>query len=156
MPPRPRKPKLLRDGPSDARATLLLAHGAGAGMRHPFMQQLAEGLATRGVAVIRFEFPYMQKRVGTQRRPPDPQPVLLESYARAWRARSVSSACQPRQVPSSSFCWTSDGFAFIDAGRSASAKRGSTRTPNALAASASATRKAAKRRPEGRGLTPLR
>src|SRR5688572_8644997 len=45
--------------PRGARLMLVLAHGAGAGMRHPFMQAFAEALAGRGVATWRYEFPYM-------------------------------------------------------------------------------------------------
>ena len=56
---------------------LVLAHGAGAGMRSKFMEAFAEGLAARGTAVCRFEFPYMRERTATGRkRPPDPERVL--------------------------------------------------------------------------------
>ncbi len=48
--------------PSDARGLLLLAHGAGAGMRHRFMEDLAAKLAQRGIATLRYQFPYMEKR----------------------------------------------------------------------------------------------
>ncbi|HUL93161.1 MAG TPA: alpha/beta family hydrolase [Burkholderiales bacterium] len=47
--------------PADARACLVLAHGAGAGMRHPFMAAAAQGLAGRGVATLRYQFPYMER-----------------------------------------------------------------------------------------------
>ncbi|WP_420133674.1 alpha/beta family hydrolase [Rhodopseudomonas sp.] len=47
--------------PDDARAALVLAHGAGAGMTHPFMEHVATGLAEHGVATLRFQFPYMEK-----------------------------------------------------------------------------------------------
>ena len=47
--------------PADARACLVLAHGAGAGMTHRAMAATADGLAARGVAVLRYQFPYMQK-----------------------------------------------------------------------------------------------
>ena len=53
--------KTIVDAPNDARAVYVLAHGAGAGMRHAFMQAIAEGLAGRGVAVLRYEFPYMEQ-----------------------------------------------------------------------------------------------
>lgn len=49
---------LLR--PDDAFALLVLAHGAGAGMRHPFMETVARALAERGVATVRYQFPYME------------------------------------------------------------------------------------------------
>lgn len=48
----------LRPG---ARALLVLAHGAGAGMRHPFLADIAAALADRGVGVLRYEFPYMEE-----------------------------------------------------------------------------------------------
>ena len=46
--------------PDGAFACLVLAHGAGAGMTHPFMAAVAGGLAARGVATLRFNFPYME------------------------------------------------------------------------------------------------
>ncbi len=54
--------------PDDARAMLVFAHGAGAGMIHRSMQSNAEGLAARGIATLRYQFPYMErgsKRVDT-------------------------------------------------------------------------------------------
>ena len=50
---------LLR--PDSARACFVLAHGAGAGMSHPFMETVATGLAGRGIATLRYQFPYMEK-----------------------------------------------------------------------------------------------
>lgn len=47
--------------PQDAHAYLLLAHGAGAGMRHAFMDAIAAALAERGIATLRFMFPWMQR-----------------------------------------------------------------------------------------------
>jgi uncharacterized protein len=61
---------LLR--PPDARLLYVLAHGAGAGMRHHFMSDMAEALAGCGIATLRYEFPYMAARS----RRPDPPPVL--------------------------------------------------------------------------------
>jgi predicted alpha/beta-hydrolase family hydrolase len=57
--------------PPAARAALVLAHGAGAGMDHPFLAALAGALAARGVATLRFQFPSMER--GLKR--PDPPPV---------------------------------------------------------------------------------
>lgn len=72
----------LSDGPDVARATIVLAHGAGAMMDTPFMDAMAAGLADAGLRVVRFEFPYMAKRRSDgKRRAPDRKPVLLE----AWR-----------------------------------------------------------------------
>jgi len=80
-------PDLLVDGPADAALTLVLAHGAGAPMDSPFMATVAAGLAARGHRVVRFEFPYMAgRRHGGGRRPPDRQPVLLESWREALTA----------------------------------------------------------------------
>lgn len=62
-------------------ATLILAHGAGAPMDSPFMNALVERLVCRGIAVLRFEFAYMQVRRRTGvRRPPDAQPILLDCW----------------------------------------------------------------------------
>lgn len=47
--------------PADAYACYVLAHGAGAGMAHPFMAAVAEGLAERGIATLRYQFPYMER-----------------------------------------------------------------------------------------------
>lgn len=59
-----------------AGATLILAHGAGAGQSHPFMIGYARALAERGVDVVTFDFVYMQQR----RRVPDPATVLEARY----------------------------------------------------------------------------
>jgi predicted alpha/beta-hydrolase family hydrolase len=68
---------LLATGPADAPHTLLLAHGAGAPMDSPFMEDMAQGLAARGIRVLRFEFPYMARaRAGEKRGGPDRMPVL--------------------------------------------------------------------------------
>jgi uncharacterized protein len=56
--------------PPDARACYVLAHGAGAGMTHPFMGAAAEGLAARGIATLRYQFPYMERG---SRRPDTPR-----------------------------------------------------------------------------------
>jgi uncharacterized protein len=57
--------------PGHARACYVLAHGAGAGMEHPFMSAVAAGLAERGIATLRYQFPYMERRS----RRPDPPPL---------------------------------------------------------------------------------
>src|SRR2546423_14127373 len=62
----------------NARACCVLAHGAGAGMRHPFMTAIANGLAERGIAVLRYQFPYMER--GSKR--PD-APKLAHATVRA-------------------------------------------------------------------------
>jgi uncharacterized protein len=47
--------------PSNARACLVLAHGAGAGMTHKWMQAVADGLSERQIATLRYQFPYMER-----------------------------------------------------------------------------------------------
>jgi len=65
------------DGPEDAAATFLFAHGAGAPMDSGFMNRVAEGIGARGVRVVRFEFPYMaRQRSEGKRGAPDREPVL--------------------------------------------------------------------------------
>ncbi|TBV07443.1 alpha/beta family hydrolase [Stutzerimonas kirkiae] len=64
--------------------TLILAHGAGAPMDSDFMNGIAGRLANLGVAVFRFEFPYMRERRETgRRRPPNPAPQLLQAWREA-------------------------------------------------------------------------
>lgn len=72
----------LRDEPEgEVKATLILAHGAGAPMDSEFMTVMARSLATRGVAVIRFEFAYMAgRRIDGKKRPPNPQRQLLQQW----------------------------------------------------------------------------
>lgn len=71
---------LLTDGPKDGVPALVLAHGAGAGMDSPFMGQFAALVATEGIRVVRFEFPYMAARRTGSRRPPDREPVLRRTW----------------------------------------------------------------------------
>lgn len=70
------------DGPGkDPRATLVLAHGAGAPMDSAFMEKIARDLGGRGFRVVRFEFPYMrERRESGRRKPPDREPVLLQTW----------------------------------------------------------------------------
>jgi predicted alpha/beta-hydrolase family hydrolase len=67
---------------SRARGGVVLAHGAGAGQRHPFMTTVAQGLAGRGFHVLTFDFPYME----AGRKAPDRPDVLEASMAAAVRA----------------------------------------------------------------------
>jgi hypothetical protein len=57
--------------PANTRACYVFAHGAGAGMRHAFMAAVALELAERGIATLRYQFPYMEKG---GRRPDPPKP----------------------------------------------------------------------------------
>ncbi|RUR67064.1 alpha/beta hydrolase [Variovorax guangxiensis] len=68
----------LAMSPPSAEACLVLAHGAGAGMAHPFMRAVAEGLAERRIATLRYQFPYMEQ--GSKR--PD-APALAHATVRA-------------------------------------------------------------------------
>jgi predicted alpha/beta-hydrolase family hydrolase len=75
---------LLR--PPDPWAAYVLAHGAGAGMEHPFMESVARALLTRGIATLRYQFPYTE--AGGRR--PDPPAVLLATVrAAVARAREL-------------------------------------------------------------------
>jgi uncharacterized protein len=74
---------LLR--PDPARAGFVMAHGAGAGMTHPFMNDLATALASRGIATLRFQFPYMEQ--GSKR--PDP-PRVAHAAVRAAVAEAAA------------------------------------------------------------------
>lgn len=68
--------------PDGARALLVLAHGAGAGMRHRFIETIAVKLADCGVATLRYQFPYMEKRV----KRPDSEAVLTDTVRAATAA----------------------------------------------------------------------
>lgn len=76
----------LYDGPSDARATMLLAHGAGAAMDSSGMTALAEVIASQGLRVARFEFGYMAARRNGNRKPPPKAELLIPEYAAAVEA----------------------------------------------------------------------
>ena len=65
--------------PKGAKALLVLAHGAGAGMRHKFMEEIAAKLAGHSIATLRYQFPYMEKR--TKR--PDSEAVLTDTVRAA-------------------------------------------------------------------------
>ena len=80
------------EGDRNLEALLVLAHGAGAGHFHPFMTGYAAGLAARGVTVVTFNFPYMEKR----RKTPDRAPVLEDAFRRA-----VAGAVEHRHVKAS-------------------------------------------------------
>ena len=85
--------------PADARWMLALAHGAGAGMTHPFLEKLARELATVGVATFRYQFPYMEQR----RRVPDSPSVATATVADALRAAAKAAAGLPLLAGGKSF-----------------------------------------------------
>jgi predicted alpha/beta-hydrolase family hydrolase len=74
--------------PANVRACFVFAHGAGAGMTHASMEAVAQGLAERGVATLRYQFPYMEK--GSKR--PDP-PAVAHAAVRA--AAAEAARCCP-------------------------------------------------------------
>ncbi|AWL98879.1 alpha/beta family hydrolase [Bradyrhizobium amphicarpaeae] len=71
--------------PANARACYVLAHGAGADMRHAFMEKVAVGLAERGIATLRFNFPYMEKKQGRPDRPAVAHAAVRAAVAEAGR-----------------------------------------------------------------------
>ena len=77
---------LLR--PAGARACFVFAHGAGAGMTHEFMEQVAAGLCDRGIATLRYQFPYMER--GGRR--PDAPPL---AHAAVRAAVAEAARCCP-------------------------------------------------------------
>lgn len=77
----------LLTAPPDAQALYVLAHGAGAGMKHPFLERIAQVLAAHNIATYRYEFPYMQ--AGKNR--PDP-PAVAEAAVREAVAEAARAA----------------------------------------------------------------
>ncbi len=77
----------LLDLPAGARIVYVLAHGAGAGMRHPFLETVARALAARKIGTLRYQFPYMQQ--GARR--PDP-PAVAAATVRAAAAEAARVA----------------------------------------------------------------
>ncbi len=73
--------------PRRASALVVMAHGAGAGMRHPFMAAIAERLAARGIATLRYQFPYSEQ--GARRIDPEPR---LRATVRAAVAAGLDAA----------------------------------------------------------------
>jgi predicted alpha/beta-hydrolase family hydrolase len=85
--------------PRGARLLLVLAHGAGAGMRHPFLEAFAQALAGRGVATWRYEFPYMAAGRGRV----DPPDVCDATIRAAVAAAAVAAPRLPRVAGGKSF-----------------------------------------------------
>lgn len=73
--------------PENARALYVLAHGAGAGMRHPFLERMARGLGDHAIATLRYQFPFMERRA----RRPDP-PAVAERTVRAAVTEAAGAA----------------------------------------------------------------
>lgn len=89
----------LLQAPPDARACFVLAHGAGAGMTHPFMAAVASGLAARGTATLRYQFPYMEQRS----KRPDPPRVAQATVRTAVAAAAQSLPGLPLVAGGKSF-----------------------------------------------------
>lgn len=88
-----------RDGALDGRPGVLLAHGAGAPAGSPFMDAVAQGLAHAGLCVLRFDFPYMHRRVQEGRRSaaPDRAEVLLAGF-RAMIGVALAAPAPPSRL----------------------------------------------------------
>ncbi len=77
--------------PTGARGLYVLAHGAGAGMRHPFLEAVARALADRQIATLRYQFPYIERREGR----PNPPGVLEATVRAAVRAAAAAAPGLP-------------------------------------------------------------
>jgi predicted alpha/beta-hydrolase family hydrolase len=89
---------IIIDGESRDGWVLLLAHGAGQGMDSPFMAGIAEAIAGVGIAVVRFNFPYMVKAMASGRkRPPDREQLLRDSFQQAI-AEQVAAGIERRRL----------------------------------------------------------
>ena len=89
----------LWQAPADARAALVLAHGAGAGMTHAAMAATADGLAERGIATLRYQFPYMER--GSRR--PDTPAVAHQAVRAAVAEARRRAPALPRFAGGRSF-----------------------------------------------------
>src|SRR5437879_1186291 len=85
--------------PEDARLLYVLAHGAGAGMRHPFLESLAARLGARGVATLRYQFPYVEQRA----RRPDPPEVAAATVRAAVEEAGRAAPALPLVAGGKSF-----------------------------------------------------
>ena len=77
----------ILDAPRGARALYVLAHGAGAGMRHPFLATFAALLDERGIACFRYQFPYMEKGGGRPDTPKVAEATVAAAVAEAQRLK---------------------------------------------------------------------
>lgn len=85
--------------PPRSKSLLVLAHGAGAGMTHPFLTALARDLGELGVATLRYNFPYMEQR----RKSPDREPVATAAVAAAVAAAGDAAPKLPLFAGGKSF-----------------------------------------------------
>ena len=90
--------------PADAAATIVVAHGAGAGMEHPFMSGFTRAMHDLGYATLRFNFPYREAK----RRFPDRPPVAIATWRAALAAAAeragAGNAGEPIRATTSSSC----------------------------------------------------
>ena len=101
---------LLR--PERATCLLVLAHGAGAGMEHPFLAGASRRLAEGGVATLRYQFPYVEQG----RRRPDPPPVLVATVRAAVAAAGEVASGVPLLAGGKSLGGRMTSSAAVDAG----------------------------------------
>ncbi|WP_159699895.1 alpha/beta family hydrolase [Arthrobacter sp. 18067] len=85
--------------PDNPFATLVVAHGAGAGMEHPFLQGFAEAMADQGVATLRFNFPYRE----AGRRFPDRPPLAITTWRTVMDKAAGLSSGEPLWAAGKSF-----------------------------------------------------
>jgi predicted alpha/beta-hydrolase family hydrolase len=78
-------------GPRSPFATIVIAHGAGAGMDHPFLVGFARACLEEGLATVRFNFPYLE----AGRRSPDTEGVLRDAWRAAFEAASARRKAEP-------------------------------------------------------------
>jgi predicted alpha/beta-hydrolase family hydrolase len=99
--------------PASAGTLYVLAHGAGAGMRHPFLEGMARSLAGKGVATFRYQFPYMEQG---KKRPDSPGVAHATVRAAAEAKSDVERAAHLRDVhvPMLFLQGTRDTFAQLD------------------------------------------
>ena len=116
------------DRDRDLDALFVFAHGAGAGQAHPFMTSYATALAARGITVVTFDFPYMEKK----RRTPDRAPVLEDAFRRA-----IAAALEHKEVTASKLFIggkSMGGRMATHLGAADAAKWGSMRKPSGIIA----------------------
>jgi uncharacterized protein len=85
--------------PAGAEATIVVAHGAGAGMDHPFIVGFTRAMNDEGIATLRFNFAYME----AGRRSPDRAPTAIETWRAAFAAAEARAAGRPVWVSGKSY-----------------------------------------------------
>ena len=91
-------PAQIWDAPAKPKACLVLAHGAGAGMTHKSMEAVAQGLVAREIAVLRYNFPYMERGSKRVDPPADRAQGCASSRRRGPRARGDAAALCRRAI----------------------------------------------------------